>query len=387
MRFPAGKQSKLHREVSPKEVLNTVDTGYVRLTVETNGITDHYVLYRNKEVVGALCEFSDGRRFYGTEALDHISALDKKVLAQVAVYSEKDIDTIKKNHPEIFLAPESAEKFRVGDTVFDGILYAVRSGDLLTAVRKLEKENLTGCLRITSETEEALQEGAILFLKAPVAALFETETSVLLGDDALREIALAYAGGRVYKLERDFIENFLFLNNASRLKFPVEEVIASEKASDDLKRFIALQVLGLERGTLVLNAPCNGTFSFEALLKSAASRKFDGYLWVRSDNSQGLMVLGQGRIQAAYSMYAAEELTGVKALRKIYESMEYQGTVDFYQLSYPPKVEQSLEAEEETDSILVKRLMGEMGEDLIRDVSVAKEFKKKWEDKREKLGE
>lgn len=387
MRFPAGKKSVLHKGVHPEEVLDSVETGYIRLTVEDDGLTDHYILYLNQEVVAALCEFSDGRRLYGAEALEYILSLDTDVLAQTAVYTENVIKKIKKDHPEIFLAPESTEKFKIGDTIFTGVLYAVKGGDLLPVIKTLEEENLIGCLRMSRETEDVVQEGVILFLKTPVAALFESGTSTRLGDDALREIALINRGGKVYRLEREFIENFLFLNNASRLKYPVEETIASEKATDDLKRFMALQMLGLGRGTLVLNAPCNGTFSFEALLKSAASRKFDGYLWVRSDTSQGLMVLGQGKIQAAYSMGTSGESTGMRALRRIYESMEFKGTVDFYQLSNPPKVTHSFEAEEGTDDVLVKRLMGEMGEDLIRDVSLAKEFKKRWKDKREKLGE
>lgn len=386
MRFPAGK-SKLHKEVHPKEVLDTVDTGYVRLTVENDGITDHYVLYCDQEVTGALCEFPGGKRLYGAEALDCILSIDVNVLAQTTVYTEDVLSTIRKRHPEIFLAPESTEKFKIGDTLFTGTLYAVKSGDLLTVINQLEKETLTGCLRVTRETEEAVQEGAVLLLEKPVAAIFESEDSVRLGDDALREIALAYTLGRIYRLEKKFIENFLFLNNASRLKFPVEETITSEKARDDLKRFMALQMLGLERGTLVLNAPCNGTFSFEALLKSAAYRNFDGYLWVRSENSRGLMVLGQGKVQAAYAVDTSEESVGAKAIRRIYDSMESHGTVDFYQLPSPPRIIQSFETEESTDRLLVKRLMGEMGEELIKDVSVAKEFKKRWKNKREKMGE
>lgn len=387
MRFPAGKKSTLHKGVRPTHVLKSVETGYIRMTVENDGLADHHVLFLNQEVVGALCEFPDGRRLYGAEALEYIHSLDTDVLAQTAVYTEDIITKIKKDHPEVFLTPESTEKFKIGDTIFTGTLYAVKSGDLLPVIKNLEEESLVGCLRVSRETEDVVQEGVILFQKRPVAALFESGTSMRLGDEALREIVLMYTEGKVYTLEKKFIEDFLFLNNASRLKFPLEETIASEKATDDLSRFMALQMLGLERGTLVLNAPCNGTFSFEALLKSAASRKFDGYLWVRSDTSQGLMVMGQGKIQAAYSVDGSGESTGMKALRKIYDSMEFKGTVDFYQLSYPPKVTHSFEAEKGTDDLLVKRLMGEMGEDLIRDVSLAKEFKKRWKDKRKKLGE
>jgi hypothetical protein len=387
MRFPAGKQSALHKEIHPSEVLNTVETGYIRLTVENGGLTDHYILYQNNEVVGALNEFSDGRRLYSEEALDYIFSLDDKVLAQTVEYTEDVLDRIKKDHPEIFLAPESTERFKIGDTIFTGTLCAVKSGDLLTVINQLTGEALVGCLRITRETEEAVQEGGVIFLETPVAAVFESRESILLGDDALREIALAYTHGRVYKLDREFIDKFLFLNNASRLKIPVEETITSEKARDDLKRFMVLQMLELDRGTLVLNAPCNGTFSFEALLKSAASRSFDGYLWVRSDDSRGLMVMGQGKIQAAYSTDTSGEAQGAEALKRIYGSMESRGTVDFYQLSVPPRVTQSFETEETTDDILVRKLIGEMGQDLIKDVSVAKEFKKRWKDKRKELGE
>lgn len=386
MRFPAG-DSTLHKGVHPREVLDTVDTGYIRLTVEDEGLTDHYVLYSNHEYVAALCEFSSGKRLYGAQALDYILSLNQTVLAQTVVYTANVIDEVKKEHPEIFLAIESREKFKIGDTIFQGTLYTMKSGDLLTVIEKLEEENLTGCLRMTRETEDAFYEGVILFVETPVGALSESGDSMVLGDDALREIALTYTRGKVYKLDKKFIDTFLFMNNASRLKTPVEETIASEKAGDDLKRFVALQMLGIERGTLVLNAPCNGTFSFEALLKSAASRNFDGYLWVRSDSSRGLMVLTQGKVQAAYAVDPSGESIGAKALKKIYESMEFRGVVDFYQLPYPPRAVQSFETEEAEDSILIRKLMGEMGEDLIKDVNVAKEFKKRWKDKRKHLGE
>jgi hypothetical protein len=386
MRFPAG-QSKLHKGVHPQEVLGSVDTGYVRLTVEESGLNDHYVLYLNKEIIGALCEFSDGRHLYGAEAVEYILSLDVTVLAQTVVYTEDVLNTTRKENPAIFLAPGIIEKFKVGDTMFTGTLCAVKTGDLLPVISQLEKDALIGCLRITRESDEAVQEGAVLLLEKPVAAVFESEDSIRLGDEALREIALAYTQGRIYELKREFIENFLLLNNASRLKFPVEETIASEKARDDLKRFMVLQMLGLDRGTLVLNAPCNGTFSFEALLKSAASRHFDGYLWIRSEHARGLMVLGQGRVQAAYTTEPSGESMGAAALKQIYDSMETKGTVDFYQLPSPPRITQSFEGEEGTDNQLVKRLMGEMGEELIKDVSVAKEFKKRWKDKRKKLGE
>ncbi len=386
MLFPAGK-STLLRDVHPSEVLDTVDTGYVRLTAEGNGLTDHYVLYDKKEFVGAVCEFPDERRLYGKEALDYILSLDSNVLAETVLYSESVVEKIKKEHPEIFLTPESTEKFKVADTVFTGSLRAFKRGELLPVICQLESEGLTGCLRVSRETEEAIQEGAVLFLKTPVAALLESEDSLRLGDDALRELALAFTQGKVYNLDKAFIEKFLFLNNASRLKSPVEEIIASEKAADDLKRSMVLQTLGLERGTLVLNAPCNGTFSFGALLKSASSRKFDGYLWVRSDSSRGLMVMGEGRVQAAYSVDGERELKGVEALRRIYETMEFKGTVDFYQLSSSPRIMQPLEAEDVTDDFLVKKLMGEMGQDLVKDITLAKEFKKGWKSKKNQLGD
>ena len=387
MRFPAGK-SELYKGVHPKEVLNIVDTGYVRLTVEDRerGLTDHYVLYKNKEIVGAFSE-RDDEQLSGRDALDVILGLETDVLAETRVYPEEVLDSIRKNHPGIFLVFGGREQFRIADTMFTGTLRAVKPGDFLTVLKQLEDEGLVGCLRVTRETEEAVQEGAVLFSKEPVAALFESGDSVRLGDDALREITLFYTEGRVYELEKKFIDNFLFLNNASRLKSSVEETITSEKATDDLRRHMALQAMELDRGSLILNAPCNGTFSFEALLKSAASREFDGYLWIRSDNSRGLMVMGLGKIQAAYSTDPQGELRGVEALRKIYESMESKGTVDFYQLPATPRVMQSFEAEGTPDEVLVKKLIGEMGQDLMRDVKLAKEFKKRWKDKKKHIGE
>jgi hypothetical protein len=387
MRFPAGERFDLHKGVHPKEVLDSMDTGYVRLTVDDDGMTDYHVVFCSREIVGALCEFADGRRLYSKEAIEYILTLKKEVLAETVVYSEKNLNEIRKNHPEIFLDPKTVEKFKVGSTIFTGILRGVKSGDLLSILTQLEEQDFVGCLRVTRETEEAVQEGVVILDEMPVAALFETGHSAKLGDDALREIALAYTEGRVYKLEKELVENFIFFNNASRLKSPVEEIIASEKASEDLKRFMALQMLGLDRGTLVLNAPCNGTFSFETLLRSASSRKFNGYLWVRSKNSRGLMVMGQGKIQAACAIDTSGELMGIEALREIYENTESMGTIDFYQLSYPPKIRQSFESAEEVDSLLVKKLLGEMEQGLARDVSRAKEFKKRWKDRREQLGE
>jgi hypothetical protein len=224
-------------------------------------------------------------------------------------------------------------------------------------------------------------------LETPSAALLESGHALKLGDDALREIALAFTEGKVYILEKKEVEDFLFFNNASRLKSPVEETIASEKAAEDLKRFMALKQLGLERGTLVLNAPCNGTFSFEALLRSTASRKFDGYLWVRSEHSRGLLVMVGGNIQAAYAAEGSGEVRGAEALRKIYNDMEATGAVDFYQLSSPPQIAHAFETEGVQDDALVKKLLGEMGQDLMKEVTIAKEFKKKWKDKREHQGE
>lgn len=386
MRFPAGKKVDVYKGVNPPEVLD-MDTGCVRLTIDDNGLNDHYVLFRNQEVVGALSEFADGRVLQGRGALDYVYSLDKKVLAEKTVYSEEDIDSIQKDHPEIFLAFRTTEKFKIGSTLFTGVLSTVKQGDFLTVLHQLEEQHLTGCLRVTIETEEAISEGAVLFVDLPVAALFESGRTLQLGDDAVREIALRFKEGKVYKLEKKFVENFLFFNNASRLKSPVEEIIASEKASGDLERFIALQSLGLDRGTLVLSAPCNGVFSFEALLRSAASRKFDGYLWVKSDSAHGLMVMGQGKVQAAYTVSPSEEAMGAKALGIIYKCMESTGAVDFYQLPSTPPVAQAFEVEEETDSFLVERLLGDMGHDLIKEVSVAKEFKKRWKGKREKIGE
>lgn len=386
MLFPAGKQSTLHKGVRPKEVLERVETGCIRLTVEGDGLTDHYILYVKKEFVGAVSEFPNDKKLYGREALDHILTLNTPVLAEVVHYDEDTVERIRKEYPEIFLTPESTEKFKVAGTVFTGVLRAVKTEDLLTVIHQLEKETITGCLRVTRETEDTIQEGLILFLEGAAAAVFESEEALRLGDDALRELALAYTEGRVYTLEREVVEKFLFQNNASRLKSPVEGIISSEKAADDLKRFMALQMLGLERGALVLNAPCNGTFSFEALLRSAASRKFDGYLWVRSDSARGLMVMGQGMLQAAYSSDMAEELTGAEALRRIYQIMEVKGTVDFYQLQSSPRLVQ-FETEGTTDDVLLKKLMGEMGQDLVRDISFAKEFKKGWKDRKKQLGD
>ncbi|KYK31932.1 MAG: hypothetical protein HXS46_15560 [Theionarchaea archaeon] len=386
MLFPAGK-SKLHKGVHPNDVLDTVDTGYIRLTVEGNGLDDYYILYSNHNAVGALCEFADGRRLYAAEAVDSIHSFDSEVLAETVMYPEGVITRIKRDYPELFFVSEDTEQFKIADTIFKGTLFAVETGDFLDVLGKLEAEELTGCIRVTRETEEAIQEGAVLFLEKPVAAVFESGNSVRLGDDALREITLFYTQGRVYRLDEKFIEDFLFLKNASRLKSPVEEIIASEKTTDDLRRYMALQALGLERGILVLNAPCNGTFSFEALLKSATARNFDGYLWVRSDDSRGLMVMGEGKVQAAYSVDSSTEVQGMKALRKIYESMESKGTVDFYQLPTPPRISQSFETVDDVDEHLVKKLMGEMGQELIKDVSMAKEFKKRWKNKKKKLGE
>lgn len=387
MRFPAGEKFNLHKKVYPKQVLDMVDTGYVRFTVEDNGLNDYYILFCNQEMVGALCEFADGRRLYSKEALDHILEVDRQGLAETVVYKEAVLDKIKKNHPEIFLSPEMTEKFKVGSSIFTGVLRSVKHGDLLKVLTQLEAQKLVGCLRVTRETEEAVYEGAVLFLEMPSAALLESGHALRLGDDALREIALAFTEGKVYNLEKKDVEDFLFFNNASRLKSPVEETIASEKASEDLKRFMALKQLGLDRGTLVLNAPCNGTFSFEALLRSAASRRFDGYLWVRSEHSRGLLVMVGGQIQAAYAAEGSGEVTGAEALRKIYNDMESTGAVDFYQLSALPHITQSFETEGDPDNVLVKKLLGEMGQDLIKEVSIAKEFKKKWEDKREQQGE
>jgi hypothetical protein len=387
MRFPAGEKFNLHKSVHPKEVLDGMDTGYVRLTVDDDGMTDYHVVFCNREIVGALCEFSDGRRLYSKEAIDYILVLNKEVLAETVVYSEENLNEIRKKYPEIFLDPETAEKFKVGSTVFTGILRGIKSGDLLSILTHLEEQNLVGCLRVTRETEEAVQEGVVLLNETPVAALFEAGSSAKLGDDALREIALAYTEGRVYNLEKESVENFIFFNNASRLKSPVEETIASEKASEDLKRFMALQLLGLDRGTLVLNAPCNGTFSFETLLRSASSRKFSGYLWVRSENSRGLLVMGEGKIQAACAIGTSGELMEIEALREIYQNAESMGAVDFYQLPYPPKIQQSFESTEEVDALLVKKLLGEAEQGLAQDVSRAKEFKKRWKNKRKQLGE
>lgn len=387
MRFPAGETFNLHKKVYPKGVLDKIDTGYVRFTVEDNGLNDYYILFRNQEMVGALCEFVDGKQLCSKEALDHILKLDTEGLAETVMYTEDVIDTIKKEHPELFLSPETTEKFKVGSTVFTGALRSVKHGDLLEVLAQLETQKLVGCLRVTKETEDAVHEGAVLFLETPSAALLESGHALKLGDDALREIALAFTEGKVYILEKKEVEDFLFFNNASRLKSPVEETIASEKAAEDLKRFMALKQLGLERGTLVLNAPCNGTFSFEALLRSTASRKFDGYLWVRSEHSRGLLVMVGGNIQAAYAAEGSGEVTGAEALRKIYNDMEATGAVDFYQLSSPPQIAHAFETEGVQDDALVKKLLGEMGQDLMKEVTIAKEFKKKWKDKREQQGE
>jgi hypothetical protein len=386
MRLPAAKEFDLRKGVYPKEVLDAIDTGYVRLTIEDNGLHDHFVLFKNQEIVGAFSECIDGRTLYGKQALDHILALDQETLAETGTYEEKTLESVRKNHPEIFLAPETTERFKIGTSTFTGVLSGVKGGDLLDVLHQLARQSLTGCVRVTRDIEEFVQEGAILFMETPVAAVLESADSVRLGDDALREIALFFTEGKVYKQEKKFVENYLFFNNASRLKSPVEETISSEKASEDLKRFMALKMMGIERGTLVLNAPCNGTFSFEALLRSAASRNFDGYLWVRSEESRGLMVLGKGKIQAALTMDSSGEVMGREALRKIYTDMESSGIVDFYQLPSPPHISQSFE-QEETDDVLVKRLLGEMGQDLMKEVSLAKEFKKRWKSKRKGQGE
>ncbi|MBU7033366.1 MAG: DUF2226 domain-containing protein [Theionarchaea archaeon] len=390
MRFPAGK-STIHKAVHPKEVLDTVETGYIRLTVEDDDLTDHYIFYRDNEIVGAFSEYppsgSNPSTLQGAQALDTILSLNNHVLAETVIYSKETLKTIEKNHPEIFFKTETQEKFRIGKTVFTGTLATVKSGDFLTVTKQLQAHNLIGCLRVTRETQDAIQEGVVVFLENPVAALFESQSSILLGDDALHEIALTFSMGRVYTLDRKFIEDFLFLQNASRIKSPVADIISSEKARDDFKRFMTLQRLGLERGNLILNAPCNGTFSFDALLKSAASRKFDGYLWVKAEETRGLMILGNGKIQAAFFMDTSDNLTGTQALENIYESMEHHGIVDFYQLPSPPSILQTFDTGEDTDTFLVKRLMGEMGEDLIKDLTVAKEFKKRWKDKRKHVGE
>lgn len=390
MRFPPGT-SKIHKAVHPKEVLGTIGTGYVRLTVEDNGLIDHYVVYHDGEIVGALCEYpqsdTDSASLYGVQALDKILSLNKQVLAETVSYPPDVIATIQKMHPEIFFKSHTPEQFRIGKTLFSGMLIAVKSGTLLNILTQLQSDNIVGCLRVTRETEDSIQEGAVLFLEEPVAALFESQSSIKLGDDALREIALTFSVGRVYSLDKQFIEDFLFRQNASRLKSSIEEIISSEKATDDLKRFMTLQSLGLERGNLILNAPCNGTFSFDALLKSAASRKFDGYLWIRSEESRGLMILGNGKIRAAFYMGPSVEVTGTQALKKIYESMESHGVVDFYQLASSPSIFQDFDTQEDTDTLLVKQLMGEMGEDLIKDLTIAKEFKKRWKDKRRTIGE
>ncbi|MGC1121358.1 MAG: DUF2226 domain-containing protein [Candidatus Methanofastidiosia archaeon] len=386
MRLPAAKEVDLRKGVYPQEVLDAVDTGYVRLTVEDNGLHDHFVFFKDREIVGAFSEFADGRKLYSKQALDHILSLDQEVLGEIATYQEETLESIRKNHPEIFLAPETTEKFKIGTSLFTGVLSGVKSGDLLDVLHQLERQSLMGCLRVTREVEDFVQGGAILVMETPVAAVLESADSVRLGDDALREIALFFTEGKVYRQEKKFVEDYLFFNNASRLKSPVEETISSERASEDLKRFMALKMMGLERGTLVLNAPCNGTFSFEALLRSAASRDFDGYLWVRSEDARGLMVLGQGKIQAALTMDSSGELIGGEALRKIYTDVESSGIVDFYQLSSPPHVSQPFE-QGETDDVLVKRLLGEMGQNLMKEVSLAKEFKKRWKSRRKGQGE
>jgi hypothetical protein len=390
MRFPAGK-STIHKAVHPREVLGTIENGYVRLTLDDDGLTDHYVLYRQSEIVGALSEYprseGDSVRLYGAQALDIILSLNSEVLAETVRYPQDVLETIQKTYPELFFKSKTPEKFRIGKTLFSGVLITVKSGDLLTILKQLASEALVGCLRITRETENAIQEGAVLFLEKPVAALFESSSTIRLGDDALREIALSFSVGRIYTMNRTFIEDFLFLHNASKLKSSIEDIISSEKAQDDLKRFMVLQALGMERGNLILNAPCNGTFSFDALLKSSASRKFDGYLWIKSEESRGLLILGNGKIQAAFFMNASQELTGSEALEKIYDSVESHGVVDFYRLTSPPSIFQDFDAQGDTDTLLVKRLMGEMGEDLIKDLTIAKEFKKRWKDKREHLGE
>ncbi|MBU7013696.1 MAG: DUF2226 domain-containing protein [Theionarchaea archaeon] len=386
MRLPAAKEVDLRRGVYPQEVLDAVDTGYVRLTVEDNGLHDHFVFFENREIIGAFSEFADGRKLYSRQALDHILSLNQEALAEIATYREETLERIRKDHPETFLAPGTTEKFKIGTSLFTGVLSGVKSGDLLDVLLQLERQSLVGCLRVTREVEDFVQEGAILFKETPVAAVLESADSVRLGDEALREIALFFTEGKAYKQGRKFVDDYLFFNNASRLKSPVEETISSEKASEDLKRFMALKMMGLERGTLVLNAPCNGTFSFEALLRSAASRNFDGYLWVRSDDARGLMVLGKGKIQAALIMDPSGELMGREALRKIYDDMESSGIVDFYQLSSSPHVSQPFE-EEETDDVLVRRLLGEMGQDLMKEVSLAKEFKKRWKSRRKDQGE
>ncbi|MGD2248659.1 MAG: hypothetical protein PVF58_09650 [Candidatus Methanofastidiosia archaeon] len=383
MRFPSGTNYSLQKGVYPQEVLDSMTTGYARLTMEKNGLNDYYILFSNNDMVGAVCEFSDGRTLHSTDAVEHILSLREPVLAETAEYTSKMLETIKREHPEIFLSPDMKEKFKVGSTIFEGVLAGVKSGDLLEILKELEIHTTIGCLRVTRETEETIQEGVILFLETPVAAMVETGDSILLGDSALREVALSFTKGRIYTLDRDTVEKFLILNNASRLKSPVEEMVASEKASEDLKRYMALKQLGLDRGTLVLNAPCNGTFSFEALLRSAASRKFNGYLWVRSEAARGIMVLVRGKIQGAYTTDASGDAKGLKALRKIYDDMESRGRVDFYQLSVPPEVSQPFETEGETDDVLMKQLLGEMGGDLAKEVALAKEFKKRWQDKRE----
>jgi hypothetical protein len=383
MRFPAGTDYSLQKGVYPQEVLNSITTGYARLTAEENGLNDYYILFRSSEIVGAACEFSDGKTLYSTDAVEHILSLREPVLAETAEYTNELLETIKKEHPEIFLSPDTKEKFKAGCLIFEGVLAGVKSGDLLEVLKELEVQKTIGCLRVTRETEETIQEGVILFLETPVAAMVETGDSMLLGDSALREVALCFTKGRAYTLDRDIVEKFLLLNNASRLKSPVEEMVASEKASEDLKRYMALKQLGLDRGTLVLNTPCNGTFSFEALLRSAASRKFNGYLWVRSEAARGIMVLVQGKIQGAYTTDSSGEIKGLKALRKIYDNMESRGRVDFYQLSGPPEVSQPFETEGETDDVLMKQLLGEMGGDLVKEVALAKEFKKRWQNKRE----
>jgi hypothetical protein len=126
MRFPAGETFNLHKKVYPKGVLDKIDTGYVRFTVEDNGLNDYYILFCNQEMVGALCEFVDGRQLCSKEALDHILKLDTEGLAETVMYTEDVIDTIKKEHPELFLSPETTEKFKVGSTVFTGALRSVK---------------------------------------------------------------------------------------------------------------------------------------------------------------------------------------------------------------------------------------------------------------------
>ena len=223
MKIPRGKLVKSYKVKGNlvrllDEGITLVNSGYIRITEDKEGINDYYLFFDRGNIIGAYAEFEHGESIKGEEARKVAMNVENGI--QIVYYLGSRILNflIENEYPEVSIPIKSFDKNQV--FIIAGVRIPLGEKKLVTIeedcvnmISNLKNSGFTGYMRVIRETEGKVEDGVIVFLQGvPKIALLEHDGKTYKGDKAVEELlkkSCSKSTIEVWKLDKDQIEELL----------------------------------------------------------------------------------------------------------------------------------------------------------------------------------